>query len=85
MVQTLVCKVDTELVDRIGAASHVLWTRKVEEPDKRIKVPLHRRWLICSLSHANRREYKVLARSSRPSETPSEAEEQSRASSDFCR
>ena len=41
----------------IGATHHILWTRKIEEPDK---LSLQRCWLTCLLSHVNRREYKVL-------------------------
>ena len=34
----LVREVDTELVERIGAARHVLQTRKIEEPNECIQI-----------------------------------------------
>ena len=37
VLQTLVGKVDAELVKGVGAASHVLGTRKIKEPNKCIK------------------------------------------------
>ena len=38
VLQTLVGKVDAELVKGVGAASHVLRTRKIKEPDECVKV-----------------------------------------------
>ena len=37
-MEALVREVDTALVKRIGTTRHVLWTRKIEEPDKCIKI-----------------------------------------------
>lgn len=37
-MEALVREVDTELVKRIGMTRQVLWTRKIKEPDKHIKI-----------------------------------------------
>ena len=37
-MEALIREVDTELVKQIGTTHHVLWTRKIEEPNKCIKI-----------------------------------------------
>ena len=37
-MQTLVCKVNAELIKGVGTTGHVLWTRKIKESNKGIKI-----------------------------------------------